>query len=247
MAISHYLLFSNVVAETGAPADFGLGGDLQSTDYLDGGVAVRHIENARQGIWRFATGIGRRLRSFFAWLGHIAEPVSKWATTLGTVGIIGGAVFAYYQFVVAGASDWAINLSLSTEVIPYHDNLGLLVIHVRTKNPRNSEVDVEPPQDMFTLEVKRVPDGKPNGSVINPEDDGLPKDQIVTINLLPKDGYVFAPGADFEDVRSVVVPLGSKVLLSVKLTYSDDYVAVGNVVVVTPSSSNAFAIGQLAH
>lgn len=195
------------------------------------------IELAKQRTLRFATYIGGRLRAIFVWLGQIAEPVSKWAMTLGTIAAIGGAVFAYYQFVLAGASDWAINLSMSTEVIHYHDNLALLVVHVRSKNPRNSEVDVEPPNDIFELEVKRVPDGKPSGSVINPEDDGDPRDRIQAINLLPKEGYVFAPGADFDDVRSVVLPLGSKVLLSVKLKYSDDYVATGGVVIVEPPAS----------
>jgi hypothetical protein len=163
--------------------------------------------------------------------------VSKWATTLGTIAVIGGAILAYYQFVLAGASDWAINLSTSTDVIPYHDNLALLVVHVRSKNPRNREVDVEPPKDSFELKIKRVPDERPSGSVINPEDDGNPRDQIVAKNLLPKEGYVFAPGADFDDVRSVVLPLGSKVLLSVKLKYSDDYVATGSVVIVEPLAS----------
>ncbi|MGF6508294.1 hypothetical protein [Paraburkholderia sp. 32] len=186
----------------------------------------------------FAVRAGGWLRSVFAWLWRNADPVSKWATTLGTVAVIGGAIFAYYQFDLAGGSDWAINLSLSTEVFPYSDNLGLLVVHVRSKNARGSEVDVEPPDDSFKLKIKRIPDGLAASSVINPDDDSNTRDLIKEINLLPKEGYVFAPGADFDDARGIVLPLGSKVSVSAKLVHDGDDVSASRFLTVEPPVGN---------
>ncbi|MGF6664078.1 hypothetical protein QF000_005746 [Paraburkholderia atlantica] len=192
------------------------------------GLRIRHF-TVRVGVW---------LRSVFAWLWKNADPLSKWATTLGTVAVIGGAIFAYYQFDIAGGSDWAINLSLSTEVLPYHDNLGLLVVHVRSKNARASEVDVEPPDDSFKLKIQRIPDGLAASSVINPDDDSDTRDLIKEINLLPKEGYVFAPGADFDDARGVVLPLGSKVSVSAKLVHAGDDISTSRFLTVEPPAGN---------
>lgn len=64
---------------------------------------------------------------------EIADLVLKICSILA---LIVGGVWAYYQFNLSGAGDWAITLNISTKVLPYHDNLSLLVVHVKTKNPR---------------------------------------------------------------------------------------------------------------
>jgi hypothetical protein len=189
------------------------------------------VRGAGARIRHFATYISRPISTLFSWLGRVADPLAKWATTLA---LIGGGVWAYYQFALAGAADWAINLDVSTEVIPYHDNLALLVVHVRSKNPRNSEVDVEPPDGAFKLTIKELPEGKSSGSVIDPDDPSDSRNLLKTVDLLPKGGYVFAPGADFEDVTSVVLPLGAKVWLTARLDYDGDYVSTSNIAVVRP-------------
>lgn len=191
-------------------------------------------------IRRFAAHIVRLLSVLFGWLGRTADPISKWATTLA---LIGGGVWAYYQFVLAGAADWAINLDISTEVVPYHDNLALLVVHVRSKNPRDSEVDVEPPNGAFKLTIKQLPEGKPTGSVIDPDDAADSRSLMKTVDLLPKDGYVFAPGADFEDATSVVLPIGTKVWLTARLDYGGDYVSTSSIAVVRPPAGASMGAG----
>ncbi|WP_133662137.1 hypothetical protein [Paraburkholderia sp. BL10I2N1] len=198
-----------------------------------------------QRFQRFAIRIGAWFRSAFAWLWTNADPVSKWAITLGTIAAISGATFAYYQFKIAGGSDWAVNLSLSTEVVPYQDNLGLLVVHVRSTNARASEVDVEPPADSFKLTVKLVPDGLASGNVINPDDDSDAHHLIPPIDLLPKEGYVFAPGADFEDVRGIVVPLGSKMSITAKLIHDGDDVSASSFLTVEPPASAPVSVRLL--
>lgn len=197
--------------------------------------------------WQLIRHIGecaiRAIAKAFAWLGRIADPVAKWATTLALA--IGG-VWAYYQFVLGGASDWAINLSLSHEVVAYHDNLGLLVVHVRSRNPRNSEVDVERPNGAFKLIVKRVPEGLASGSVVDPDDLNGPHDLIREIDLLPKEGYVFPPQADFRDAESIVLPLGTKVWLTVRLDYGGDYVKTSRLVSVELPTASGGAMDSVS-
>jgi hypothetical protein len=188
----------------------------------------------RQQIRRYATGFATRIAAFFSLLGRIADPVAKWATTIA---LIGGGVWAYYQFVLGGASDWAVNLDISTETIPYHDDLALLVVHVRSKNPRNSEVDVERPDGKFTLTIKELPKGKQKGSLVDPGDPADAQSFTKTVDLLPKDGYVFPPGADFEDATAVVLPIGATVWLTARLDYGGDYVSTSNIAVVEPRAS----------
>ncbi|KVD91333.1 hypothetical protein WS63_11470 [Burkholderia stagnalis] len=189
-------------------------------------------------IKRYAAFCIERLKRLPSWLGRMGEPVSKWGPTMT---LIVGGLWAYYQFVVAGASDWAINLSVSTEVIPYHDDLALLVVHVRSKNPRSSEVDVEPPDGKFRLTIRELPKAKQKGSIIDPDDPADAHAFTKTIDLLPKDGYVFAPGADFEDATSVVLPLGTKVWVSARLDFSGDYVSTSDIAIVEPQANASSA------
>lgn len=123
---------------------------------------------------------------------------------------------------------------ISTEVVPYHDDLALLVVHVRSRNSRNNRVSLEPPNDAFTLTIKELPKDKQKGSVVDPDDPVDSKSFAKKINLLPKDGYDLDPGADFDDARAVVLPIGTKVWLTAELDDDGDYVTTSNIAVVEP-------------
>ncbi|OJB09053.1 hypothetical protein BGV52_15300 [Burkholderia ubonensis] len=169
------------------------------------------------------------LRRIAQWFTHVADPLSKWAAI---VAVFVGGGWAIYKYTVAGARDWAINLSVSTQVIQYHDKLGLLVVHIHSKNPLDNEVNLDPKRDAYTLTVRQIPDGKSLGTVIDPDD--LPVSGVFSraINMMPKDGYTLLPKIDFDDATSVVVPLGSKLWVTADLTYDGDYVSASEVVVV---------------
>lgn len=173
-------------------------------------------------------------RSFVRWLALAADPLSKWAAIIA---VLAGGAWALYRFGLSGATDWAINLSISTQVIPYHDDLALLVIHVHPKNPRDQEVNLDPGRDAYKVTVEWIPDGKPIGTVM---DDNLPASGVfpATISMMPKDGYTFLPGADFDDATSIVVPMGSKLWITAEVDYEGDYV-VANSIVVIPGRSSA--------
>ncbi|MGF6604540.1 hypothetical protein P3T23_009296 [Paraburkholderia sp. GAS448] len=56
---------------------------------------------------------------------------------LSSVAIVGAGIWAMWTFWLSGSTDWQNNLTLETQVLPYHDDLRLLVIHARSRNPRN--------------------------------------------------------------------------------------------------------------
>ncbi|MFM0320077.1 hypothetical protein PQR36_34730 [Paraburkholderia nemoris] len=84
-------------------------------------------------------------------------------------------------------------MSVTTEVIPYHDDLALSVVHVHPANPRNIAIDLDPKHDVYRVTIKQIPGGKPVGTVLGPADKvstGINK----TIQMMPPDGYTFLPG-----------------------------------------------------
>lgn len=183
------------------------------------------VQRIRSGALRVGKGLAASLK----WLGSIAEPVSKWAATAASLTVVGGGIWAYYQFVLGGGTDWAINLSLSTEIVRYRDDLGLLVVHVHAKNPRMSEVSLEPKTDRYELRVRRLPMDRPSGAAIDPDKEG---ELLRAIDMLPKEGYTFAPGADFDDAMSIVLPYGTAVTVTADLTYAGDNVTASKVVLI---------------
>ncbi|MBN3843952.1 MULTISPECIES: hypothetical protein [Burkholderia] len=118
--------------------------------------------------------------------------------------IVGGGAWAWYQYTEGGATDWQNNITLKTEVLPYHDDLRLLVVHVQSKNPRPNKFELtDSKHDSFELRVRRlVPDAKA-GNVFH-EDEG---DLIASADLLKLAGgdYEFLPQAEMDDMQTIVV------------------------------------------
>ncbi|MXN77881.1 hypothetical protein GR157_24435 [Burkholderia sp. 4701] len=142
---------------------------------------------------------------------EVADLVLK---VLSCLAIIGGGVWAYYQFDIAGSTGWQNNLALETQVLPYHDDLRLLVVHVKSKNPRNVEFNlVKKDGDSFVLRVQRVADDAKANTVIAP---GRSNVVVPDIDLLANTGgeYDFAPNAEMDDMRTIVLKVGSTVVLT---------------------------------
>ncbi|WP_071756663.1 hypothetical protein [Burkholderia ubonensis] len=133
---------------------------------------------------------------------------------LSCLAILGGGVWAYYQFDIAGATNWQSNLSLETQVLPYRDDLRLLVVHVKSKNPRSVAFRlVKQDGDSFVLRVQRVVDDAKANTIIAPDK----HDTVVPdIDLLADTGgeYDFAPNAEMDDMRTIVLKVGSTVVLT---------------------------------
>ncbi|WP_406867595.1 hypothetical protein [Paraburkholderia fungorum] len=142
---------------------------------------------------------------------EIADLVLK---VLSCLAIIGGGVWAYYQFEIAGSTDWQNNLALETQVLPYHDDFRLLVVHVKSKNPRNVEFNlVKKDGDSFVLRVQRVADDAKVNTIIDPDRHNV---VVPDIDLLANTGgeYDFAPNAEMDDMRTIVLKVGSTVVLT---------------------------------
>ncbi|HDR9084571.1 hypothetical protein [Burkholderia vietnamiensis] len=133
---------------------------------------------------------------------------------LSCLAIIGGGIWAYYQFDLAGATNWQSNLSIETQVLPYRDNLRLLVVHVKSKNPRNVSFRlVNKDGDSFVLRVQRVPDDAKTNTLIAPDKRAT---LVPDIDLLADTGgeYEFAPNAEMDDMRTIALKVGSTVVLT---------------------------------
>ena len=130
---------------------------------------------------------------------------------LTCVAFVVGAVWAYFQFHISGAGNWMINLSMQTEVLPYKENMRLLVVHVKSKNPRPIKFELNRPNDSFTLVVREVPSDLKLGGAIR-SDSG----RVIgrTIDLLREEGEDITPNAEFDDVVGIVLPVCMMVSLT---------------------------------
>jgi len=133
---------------------------------------------------------------------------------LSCLAIVIAGAWALLNFRFSGSTDWRANIASETQVLPYHDDLWLLVIHVRTKNPRPTKFELTTENhDSYMLRVSRLPDdGKMK--VVYSEDTG--DDWVKPIDLLARAGgdYEFLPGAEMDDMQSIVVPAGATIALT---------------------------------
>lgn len=132
------------------------------------------------------------------------------------IALVTVGIWAIYQYELAGSDDWTNNIRLETQVLPYHDNLRLLVVHVRSKNPRNYEFGLDSKQgDSFKLRFRKVATNTKENVITN-EDGG---DLINEEDLLKKAGgeYLFLPGAEMDDMRMIVLSANMAVMLTAEM------------------------------
>ncbi|MGD1325389.1 hypothetical protein ACNHE5_10780 [Pandoraea pnomenusa] len=118
--------------------------------------------------------------------------------------VVCGGWWAWYQYSSSGATDWQNNISISTQVLPYHDDLRLLVVHVESRNPRPMKFELSSSKhDSFELRVRTLPAGAAVGTVFH-EDEG---DLLAQADLLKLAGgdYIFLPQAEMRDTQVIVV------------------------------------------
>jgi hypothetical protein len=132
------------------------------------------------------------------------------------VATIVGGCWVWLQYEESGATDWQNNITLKTEVLSYHDDLRLLVVHVKSKNPRSYKFELDSRQhDSFKLHVRQLVSDAAAGRVFNKNEGDL----IAKVNLLEQaDGnYVFLPQAEMDDMQAVVVKANTWVSITVDM------------------------------
>ncbi|MGA7179344.1 MAG: hypothetical protein WBX11_07165 [Thiobacillaceae bacterium] len=130
--------------------------------------------------------------------------------------VVAGGIWAIYQYELTGSTDWTINITLESKILPYHDNLRLLVLHVKSKNPRNYEFGLDSKlRDSFELRFRKVATDAKADAVID-EDKG---DLIAKVNLMQNTGgeYIFLPGAEMDDMRTIVLPVNTTVAVTAEM------------------------------
>ncbi|HEY5995258.1 MAG TPA: hypothetical protein VIU46_11745 [Gallionellaceae bacterium] len=135
--------------------------------------------------------------------------------TLTLIAAVVGGFWAFHLYKLAGGNSWAINLKIETKVQPYHDNLRLLIVNVKTINPRNFEIELNSKlKDRYELSFNKIPGALKENSIFD-EDGG---DLIQKVSLLPEDTpYDFVPGIEFDDMRTIVVPAKSTILIKAEI------------------------------
>lgn len=121
--------------------------------------------------------------------------------------------WALWTFWLGGATDWQCNVAIETQVLPYSDNMRLLVVHVKSKNFRNTTFELfSKEHDSFVLRGRKLATDEKAGTVF-PEDQG---DILATVDILARQGgdYEFVPGAEMDDMQAIVVPVGTTVSLT---------------------------------
>ncbi|PRC94902.1 hypothetical protein [Solimicrobium silvestre] len=144
---------------------------------------------------------------------QIADIVLK---ILSCIAIVATGIWAYYQYYIKGANDWMVNLTITTEVLPYQEKLRLLVVHIKSKNPTSAKLDFEKEKGTFDLIVRKLPDKLKEGSTL----DEITGEKIAEIDLLTEDLEIL-PSAEFDNMKTIVVPVGSTLSLTSAMEYEN--------------------------
>ena len=134
------------------------------------------------------------------------------------IALVSGGLWAFYLYHQAGADEWQNNVTLETKVLPYHDDLRLLVVHVISKNPRSSKFTLDVKHgDIFKLRIQKIPMDSKAGTVISENEDEA--NLIETIDLLGNDSgeYELLPNAELDDMNSIVLPVHTMVQVTAEM------------------------------
>lgn len=120
------------------------------------------------------------------------------------VAIIASGLWAAFEFSATGRSDTNIQVLVSAESRSYTDTQSLLIIHVKPKNI--GKVVVRPGEDGLLVTVRKIPGDAKDGVM---RLDALPL--LYSTDLLKRylDGYEIEPGAEYDEILTIVVPKGS--------------------------------------
>jgi len=166
---------------------------------------------------------------------HIAiwtEYADFWAKVLTSVAIIAGGSWTLYLTGITSVFESNIELSITTEVLPYTDSLRLLVVHVRPKNVGKVTVEIGGRRaGKFRVSVKSLPENTVAGQWIAAE--STPMLTEVDILRHHPDGYAIEPAGGYDEVEALPVRDGTYLVEARFETVSADYFNVYHVVRVT--------------
>ena len=143
--------------------------------------------------------------------------VDLFLKVLSVLAIIAGGAWAYFQFVVTRTTAANVQLTVSSEVLPYSAESRLLIIHAKPKNI--GKVSVTPAKAGFLVSVKSLPTNAKQG-VLDLEN--LP--DFYKTDLLKRfsDGYMLEPGVEYDEAVALVVPVGSMYAIKITLNLEDN-------------------------
>jgi len=136
---------------------------------------------------------------------------------LSCLAIIVAGAWALWIFGLGGSRDWQLNLTIDASVLPYRDDLRIVVVHVHAKNPRPVKFQLSSKVgDMYELRVRQVASDKGTNAVID-EDSGT---ILAKADLMSGTGglYEFLPNAEMDDMRMFILPAGATIAITAAVT-----------------------------
>jgi hypothetical protein len=136
---------------------------------------------------------------------------------LSCLAIVVAGGWALWIFGLSGSRDWQLNLTMDANVLPYRDDLRLLIVHVHAKNPRPVTFQLDSKVgDTYGLRVRQVDLKRAANDVID-EDTGT---TLAKADLMSGTGnlYEFLPSADMDDMRMFILPVGTTVAITAEVT-----------------------------
>ena len=159
--------------------------------------------------------------------GSATEFIAKWVAILGAVGAAGWGLFRWTE---SGGRDWMVNLQMSADVLPYDTDTRLVAVHLKSVNPLDRKFEFDRPAGRYAIDVYALPERVRSGSTIA----GEKGKKLASADLLPDDGYLFLPHAEFDDVAIFVLPAGKPVFIEATVAGAHDEVQIDKVVLVGP-------------
>ena len=123
-----------------------------------------------------------------------------------------------------------VNLQMSADVLPYDADTRLVAVHLRSVNPLDRRFEFDRPAGRYAIDVYALPEHARSGTTIA----GEKGKKLASADLLPDDGYLFLPHAEFDDVAVFVLPAGKSVFIEATLAGAHDEVQIDRVVLVGP-------------
>jgi hypothetical protein len=135
---------------------------------------------------------------------------------LTSLGVFAAGIWALFTFVIFRTGVTNLEMTLTTDVLPYRDELRLVIVTVALKNV--GKVRVTPGESGCRMWVRQLSTDEPAGSTLDLDRGEVLVDSHDLIGRYdPASPYEIEPGTQYNEIGTVVAAAGD--VLGVKVTF----------------------------
>ena len=137
--------------------------------------------------------------------------------SLLTLALVGGGVWACYQFWTARTAAANVQILVSTRYQQFSDETRLLLIHAKPKNL--GKANVQPGKDGVVVTVRSIAPNAGAGVL-----DLEKMREVYKVNLTDRfpDDYPLVPGVEYDEVLALIVPKGATYAVKATIDLGED-------------------------